>query len=146
MVRSMIAVVLGVVVALVVIVALEGVGTLIYPPPADTDWNNPESFRKVVAEAPVGALLFVLLGYAVACLVGGFLAAWVGRRAQSVHALIIGGILMAMGIIDLIRLRPPTWFVVASLLAYLPPAYLGSRLAPRRPAGPQSPPAQSLAA
>lgn len=147
MVRSIIAVLLGIVVAVVVMVALQRMGMLVYPPPADVDWNNPEAVRKFLEDAPVGALLFVLLAYAAGSLSGGFLAAWVARRAPATHALIVGGVLMAMGVLNLLMLPGhPAWFWAASLLVYLPPAYLGSRLAPRRPSAPQGPPAESLAA
>jgi len=146
MVRSIVAVLVGLVIGTVVIFGLESVGHLIYPPPEGVHGNDPEEVKKVIANMPVAVFLFVLLSWAAGNCVGGFLAAWVARRSQAVHALLIGVCFQASGIILMLTLPHPVWFWVASFLVSLPPAYLGSRLAPRPPSPPRPGPAESLAA
>jgi hypothetical protein len=146
MVRSVVAVLVGVVIATVGILALESLGHLVYPLPEGVNPNDMEALKKVLPTMPVGAFLCVLFMYAVGSFVGGLIAGWIARRAQTVHALIVGAILMALGVVNMLMLPHPGWFWAASLLVYLPPAYLGSRLAPRPPSAPQPRPAESLAA
>ncbi|HKI33827.1 MAG TPA: hypothetical protein VKA46_18385 [Gemmataceae bacterium] len=147
MVRSIIAVLLGIILAFVVLFALEGIGMLVYPLPEGVSPNDTEALKKLLPNMPVGAFLLVLLGNAVGSLAGGFLGAWMARRAQATHALIVGTVLMLMGVANLLILPGhPAWFWAASLLVYLPPAYLGARMALRPPDAPQVQAAESLVA
>ena len=82
-----------------------------------------EAIRALLASAPVGALLVVLFGWALASFVGGLLAAWIGSNAPTAHALVLGGLL---------TLPPPGWFWIPTLLVFLLAAYVGARLAPTR--------------
>jgi hypothetical protein len=146
MVRNIVAVLLGVMLATVVILVLEMVGKRVYPLPDGVDPNDQEALAKALPNMPTGAFLFLLLTYAAGSFVGGFLAARVARRAPVRQALIVGAVLMALGLANLLMLPgQPAWFWAASLLVYLPTAYLGSRLAPRPPS-PQGPATESLAA
>jgi hypothetical protein len=143
--RSIVAVLLGIVVAGGLIFALEVAGHRVYPPPEGLDMNDREAMKKYIADAPVGALVYVLLAYAVGGLVGGFLTAWVARRAPVLHGLILGSVFLSLGVVNLLTLPHPAWFVAANLLVFLPPAYLGALLAPR-PTPPSPTPAESAAA
>jgi MFS family permease len=94
--------------------------------------TDKEAIRALLASAPVGALLVVLLGWVLGSLLGGFLAAWIGWNAPVAHALVLGGLLTLAGIANNLMLPPPVWFWITSLVALLPAAYAGARLAPRR--------------
>jgi hypothetical protein len=146
MVRSILAVVLGLVVAFVVISGLEWLGQFMYPLPEGVKPGDVEAMKQVVAAMPPGAFLLLLCEYAVGSLAGGFFAAWVARRRPALHALIIGGALTAVGFLNLLMLPGhPAWFWAANAVVYLLPAYLGARLAPRPPSAPLDQPAESLA-
>jgi len=86
----------------------------------------------LLASAPVGALLVVLLGWVLGSLLGGFLAAWIGGNAPVAHALVLGGLLTPAGIANNLMLPPPARFWVPTLVVLLPAAYAGARLAPRK--------------
>jgi len=73
----------------------------------------------------------VLFGWALGSLVGGFAAAWIGKRSPVGHALVLGGLLTLAGIANNLMLPPPLWFWVAGLAVFFPAAYAGARLAPR---------------
>ena len=91
-----------------------------------------EVVREVLANAPVGALLVVALGWILGSLAGGFVAAWIGRRAPIVHGLVLGGLLTLAGIANNLMLPPPLWFWIATLVVFFPAAYAGARLVPQR--------------
>ena len=98
--------------------------------------TDPAVVRQLMASAPTGALLVVLIGWAIASVAAGYLAARLADRSPMGHALTIGGILTACGILNNLMLPPPVWFWIVSLLAFLPTAWLGGRLVP--PAAPAS--------
>lgn len=126
--RSIIAVVLGIILGGIVVGLVEHVGHLVYPAPAGIDMRNPEALKTYAANAPVGALLFVILAWALGSLTGGWLAAFIARQSRSQHALIVGGVLMIFGIINMLMIPHPVWFWIVGILVFLPAAYIGARL------------------
>jgi hypothetical protein len=88
--------------------------------------------KELLAGAPVGALLVVALGWVLGSVAGGFVAAWIGRRAPVVHGLVLGGLLTLAGIANNLMLPPPLWFWIATLVVFVPSAYFGARLAPKK--------------
>jgi hypothetical protein len=47
-------------------------------------------------------------------------------------ALIFGGILTALGVINFVNVPSPLWFSVITFLCFVPPAYLVGRLMQRK--------------
>jgi hypothetical protein len=134
-VRSVLAVIAGFIAASAVMMLIETVnGHVLYPElgKAAEGMTDKEAIRALMASAPAGAFLVVLFGWALGSLVGGFLAAWIGRSAPVGHALVLGGLLTLAGIANNLMLPPPGWFWIASLAVLLPAAYAGARLAPKR--------------
>ncbi len=130
--RSILAVVAGFVVASAVMMIMESFnGRFLYPELGKMaeGMTDRESIRRLLAGAPAGAFLVVLLGWAIGSLAGGWVAGRIGRRAPIPHGLILGGILTLAGIANNLMIPPPLWFWFASLPVCLPAAYLGARLA-----------------
>jgi len=141
--RSVLGVIVGVIAAVVVVGVLESVGHTIYPPPPGIDLHNPEALKTIIDQLPLGAIVMVLVAWGAGSLVGGFTAGAVAGRAQVVHGLIVGGIQMSFGILTMIMIPHPVWFMIAAVVAVIPPAWLGAigaRLLFDRspPAGPKS--------
>ena len=130
--KSILAVFLGFVLGIVLIVVVEALGHFVYPPPANLDITNPEEVKNLMANAPVGALLFVVLAYAVGSFGGGGLAARLVQKSHILHAMIVGGLLMVAGIMNMFMIPHPFWFWIISVAVYLPAAYAGARFAHRR--------------
>jgi hypothetical protein len=134
-VRSILAVVAGFIAASAVMMLIESInGHVLYPElgKAAQGVTDREAIRALMASAPVGAFLVVLLGWVLGGVLGGFLAAWISPSAAVPHALALGGLLTLAGIANNLMLCPPTWFWVVSLLVFFPATYAGARLAPRR--------------
>lgn len=126
--RKIVAVVLGVVVAVVLIIAIEALGHSVYPPPANMDISNPEAMQAYVMSAPIGALLLVLAAWLVATLVGGLLACFIAREAPLVYSAIVGGLVLLGTIINLMSIPHPLWFSAISVLAIIATIFVTSRL------------------
>lgn len=126
--RKILAVVAGVILAGLLVYAVETVGHQVYPPPADLDMKNMAAMGAYVATLPIGALLFVLLAYALGSFAGGWLAAKIARTSQIHLPLTVGGIQLLFGILNLIAIPHPLWFAIAAVSVFLPAAYWGGKL------------------
>ena len=128
-VRSILAVVVGMLVAFVIIALVQTVGMRVYPPPAGMDPSNPESIKAAMAQLPLGALLFVLLAYAAGSVAGGWTAARFAPKSRMMHAMIVGAILLGAGIMNMMTIPHPGWFWASAIAIYLLGAWSGGSAA-----------------
>jgi hypothetical protein len=127
--RQILAAVVGIVVAVLVVGLIEMGSHQIYPPPAGIDFHDQAQVAAMVANLPVGALLFVLLAWALGSLLGAFVAAKisVGNRARP--ALAVAVLMLAAVAFNLVAFPHPLWMALTGLLLPLPCALLGARWA-----------------
>jgi hypothetical protein len=131
MIRSILGIVLGLVLAMVVIFAIQGVGMLVYPPPAGMDWQDREAMAALIAAMSPGQFAFLLVSYSLGTLAGAWLAATIARRRPVFHGLIVGSFFLLGNVINVTSLPHPLWYVVVTTLLFLPLAVVGARLAAR---------------
>lgn len=117
--RKILAVVLGVIAAVVVIIAIEALGHSLYPLPEGLDITDSEAMRAYVKTLPVAALLIVMAAWIIATLIGGLLACLVARETPFIYSAIIGGLVLLGTIINLMSLPHPLWFSITSVLAII---------------------------
>lgn len=114
MLRVIAATVTGTVLAIALIFAIELVSHQIWPPPAGTNTNDPESVRVLMAQMPLGALLSVAFAWVLAAFVGGLVAAKIARRIYPAY--IVGGLIALSGVANLIMMPHPVWFWAVALV------------------------------
>lgn len=134
MIKSIIAVVLAVLLAGVVIAVVQLVNTQIFPLPSGVDFNDRAAMSRAMGSMPTGGFVVLLLSYILGALAGGWLAA---RRAPGrpvLHAMIVGVLLLAAGVMNFVSIPHPLWVTVVGLLIFLPMAWLGASLARPRSA------------
>ena len=91
-----------------------------------------EMVREIMPGAPLGMLLVVVIGWVLGSFAGGFVTTWIGRQSSLSRTLVLGGLLTLAGILNNLMLPPPVWFWILSLIGFLPATYLGARLAPKK--------------
>ncbi|MCI0340457.1 MAG: hypothetical protein L0216_04800 [Planctomycetales bacterium] len=121
--RGLLGTLAGTVAAMLLITLVQQVSHRVYPMPPGVTPQKKEEFAAWVKTLPLGALLFVLASYILGSFGGGLVAALVGAALWP--ALVVGGLLMAMGIMILFEIPHPPWFAVVTLLVYVPLAWLG---------------------
>lgn len=128
--RSVLAAFAGVVVGGLVVAIVEGTGHALFPLPDDIDPTNPESIQAAMDRIPLGSMLFVILAWAVGTVCGSVAAARLtaptGHRTRS--GLIVGGVLMLGGLMNLIAIPSPLWFWMAGLAVFPVAAFAGTLL------------------
>ena len=134
MLRRILAVATGIVVAMAVVVAVEALGSLVFRPPPGMDPTNADSVRANMPNVAVGALLVVLLAWALGGLAGSYVVARLVSAREALLGFIVGGFVLAGGLAALLQYSHPVWFIVAGPLAVIGATVLGVRLGSARTA------------
>ena len=136
MVRAIAGILVGIVIAVASVFAIEQIVHLFAPAPPDFDMRNPEHVRARVASLPATAFLLVLVGW----VVGTALGSWASMRISRVPALwpglAVGGAIIAATLYNVMTIPHPIWFAATALIAIPIASWLGARAARR-----SSPPA-----
>jgi hypothetical protein len=134
MIRKLAAAVVGVVVALLTIQLVEMLGHLVYPPPADFEFGEPEQIREFISTLPAGSILFVGAAWALGTFLGTLAGALVSGSRALPYATVVGGIVLAGAITMLLIIPHPWWFTIAApvsiIIAAVLAVYLARRLHP----------------
>lgn len=130
MIRNVAGAIVGLVIAFALIMLIEKVGHVIYPPPADLDFSDPEAVRPYIATLPILALLFPMFAWMIGTFSGSLIACVIGTARPLAFAILVGGLVFAGTIANLIVIPHPLWFSVLSLLGILASAWLAMLLAP----------------
>jgi hypothetical protein len=129
MVRNVAAALAGIVTAFVLIMLIEKLGHIIYPPPPDIDFSDPKAMRPYIATLPFLALLFPMIAWVVATFAGTVLACKIGTANPLAFAAVVGALVLAGTIANLIMIPHPVWFSAVSLAAIAASAWIAVRVA-----------------
>lgn len=127
--RSVLAVFVGIMVTMGLIMGVEAACNHLYPMPPDVDMHDHDAMRIYIATLPVGALLLLLVGWAIGSGAGAWVAARLAGRAPVVHGLIVGAWFLAGAIVTMVMIPHPVWMVVGAIAALAGCSYLGARIA-----------------
>src|SRR5207249_635758 len=109
--RGIAAVIAGLIVALVFVVAVELFGSVVHPLPADFGGTT-EEMCEHVSRYPHWVLAVVVLAWGATAFVGTWTAGRIGNRRS---ALVTGLLLLAAVVFNVSMLPYPIWFKVAIL-------------------------------
>jgi hypothetical protein len=124
MIRTLAGVAAGIALAIVLMMLVEALGNMMFPPPA-LDLNNPNA----PAILPLPNQLFPVLGWFLAALCGGWLALQVSARAWT--SWLVAASVLVGEILDFALGRHAVWVMIAGIVAPLLGAWLAQKL-PRR--------------
>jgi hypothetical protein len=138
--RSILAVFAGIVVAGVAVVIVEMAGHAVFPIAAGTDFSSPDAIGKAIASGaiPTGAFAALVAAWGFGAFAGALAAAACASRAKLTHGMVFGGLFLLVTLFNLLMIPHPVWVWVLGLAAIPPAAYLGAWLAKGRPKAPQA--------
>ena len=122
--KDILAIFIGIFAAFLVIAGMEYLSSVVYPMPVG-DYEDPAFLAEIMKNMPLGAMLTVLAGYALGSVAGGAAATRMHPENGKRNAIIIGVVLLAFGIMNMLMIPHPAWFWVASSAVYVPCALLG---------------------
>lgn len=133
MARTILAVLAGAVVMWLTIFALEFIGHAMFPPPPGLNPQNQADLAAIMAQAPVGSMLMLVLAWVGGAFTGGYTAARISHKHKRGAAIAVALLVMA-GVVGMIWLIPnhPVWVSALGLLLPIPMALVASRFVTRR--------------
>lgn len=130
--RVFLAIVVGCLSALALVAVIEMTGHALFPVPGRVDMSTRATMEAPV-QIPLAALLSVLVAWFVATFVGGSIAALIAPSKPRVYAALVGAVVLAGAIANLLMIPHPVWFTVAAVIGIVAAAWgAGALLARRR--------------
>jgi hypothetical protein len=111
--RTIGGIIAGVVVAAALVVILETIGHLIFPPPEGVDLKDPETLKTLMNAIPVGAKVAVLIAWFGGALGGGIVAKLVTKKSWSPW--VITAFMLAMCGFSLTMFPHPVWMIAGAI-------------------------------
>ena len=128
--RNILAVIVGSVIGSVVNMGIIMLSGSVIPPPEGADLTTPEGLKASMILMEPRHFIFPFLAHALGTFVGAYIAARIAANRKMTMAMIVGVLFLIGGIANVLMLPSPMWFTVLDLVvAYLPMAWLGGKLA-----------------
>ncbi|MFC3158282.1 hypothetical protein SAMN05443633_110162 [Chryseobacterium arachidis] len=118
MIRTVLAVIAGIIVGSIGIWLMEILGHSMYPYPAGLRPDDLEGFKAYVENLPFMGKFMVILGYALGALISGFVSTKIANNNTPVAAVSCGIIFLFFTIYNMIMLPTPAWFWVLGIAVW----------------------------
>jgi DMSO/TMAO reductase YedYZ heme-binding membrane subunit len=108
------------------------IATLFPPtPPINLEYAREGDMAAYMRTYPTMGFVAVAIGYILAAFAGGFIATKMGRRWSqgATLAIIVGALLTAGSLLTATVWPQPIWFVLVSLIIFVPAALIGFKFA-----------------
>lgn len=125
--RAVLAVIGGLVAAVVAIVVVESLSP--YAPPSDIDVSDRHALGAWLGSLPWTAFALILLAYLMGAVVGGYATNRLAASTPYRPAMVTGFGLFVFGAMNLLAIPHPLWFVLVSSAIHFFGAWVGGRLA-----------------
>lgn len=113
MLRLVLGIVAGLVLAVVLVGAFEMAGHAVFPPPAGIDLKDPAQLAAVMDRIPLAAKLWVVGAWTLATAIAGLVAAVTAKRAWA--AWVVAGAVGVLAAATVLMIPHPTWMKVAAV-------------------------------
>ena len=127
--KNLYSLIAGIITGVVLVALLELLLSVIYPIPKGLDMNNADTKEILMLMMPLGAMILLLVNYAVASFAGGLVSALISKKVW--QSLVIGSLLTVGNIFNLMELPHPLCLAITSMLMFLPFAFLGGKVGMR---------------
>jgi hypothetical protein len=133
-VRSSLAVVAGVVVAVLLVGLIEEGVHAMWSFPDHAALSDPEQAREIMEHIPLAALLFVFAAWTCGAFGGAMVAGLIARRRAMFHAGLVGAVVLAAALANLAMLPHPVWFAVLGVAGICVGTFAAGKLVSARTA------------
>lgn len=126
--RNLLALVGGAIVAGMGIAVIETLGALAYPPPAGFDPANEAAMRAFIHSLPPAAFGYILAAYGVGTFGGVWVTTRFSVRRTTRQGWMLGLVFFAAGIINFLKYPHPVWFIAMALVLFPAATWVAVRL------------------
>jgi len=129
MLRTVLAIVAGLITAMLVIFGVEAIGLLLFPPAAGIRLDTEADLARLVAMSTPAARAWLVFGWALGSFVGAWVAARISARHRRIAALAVALFIVAGTVMNAMVIAHPLWMNLLGILLPVPLALLAARLA-----------------
>ncbi|RSK39093.1 hypothetical protein [Mangrovimonas spongiae] len=127
--RSILAIIAGIVIGGIVNMGIITISGSIIPPPEGADLSTAEGIKAAADLLEAKHYIMPFLAHAIGTLVGALITAKIVTKSKFAYAMFIGVFFLLGGISAAFMIPAPTWFIILDLAAaYIPMAWLGYKL------------------
>lgn len=131
--RNILAVLIGIVVGGFVNMGIIMISGSIIPPPEGVDMTTTEGLIAAADLLEPIHYLMPFLAHALGAFVGALIAGLIAATHKMTFALSIGLVFLVGGIMMVLSVPSPTWFIIIDLVfAYIPMAYIAGKLTTKK--------------
>ena len=130
--RKILAVIVAMITATGIILIVAMVATRLWSTPNNLEYMSRAEASTYFSSRPLESYVVMLIGYVMGAFFAGFIVTKMSRRESPGKTLpVVVGVLLLLGMLATVALLPgqPIWFVIASLVAFIPFSLLGHRFA-----------------
>ncbi len=124
--RNILSIVVAIVAAVITFTIIEQLIHFVYPFPQGMDPGNMEQINEYLRELPNLYWGLVIVGWVIGSALAGFLIKKISRSTSMILPLIVGVVLTLAGIANILAFQHPAWFVVCTLLVFIPSVLAGN--------------------
>lgn len=129
-VRLILGLVAGVIVAGIVVALVEGAGHMIWPPPEGLDPTNPEDAAQIMLVIPTAAKVAVVIAWFLGALAGAWVAIAISKNVLT--GWMVGLLMIVGGIVTTQMFPHPLWMVISAVVLPLLGVLLAKELHKKR--------------
>ena len=134
--RNIVAVVVGLIFAIISITVFTLLSHMVFPFSAEFTekiaTGDPEVLKATLKNGSLAAFLGELAARAMGCFVGGLVCGQISNKSRMLYGLLLAVLLMLMGVQSLRQIPRPLWYQLALLFMYIPPAWVASKIMDER--------------
>ncbi|MBC7884670.1 MAG: hypothetical protein H7X99_04305 [Saprospiraceae bacterium] len=118
--KNILIVVVAIIIGSILVMCIEYVSPIIFPFPEGMDAGNMESLKENIGKLSTGNFIIALLAHAVGALISGWFIAKFAVSGINGLVLTTGIIWTVFGVINLVLIPHPTWFMISDICIYIP--------------------------
>ncbi len=131
MLRNIAGAIIGVAVAVLTVMFVEWISHSLFPFPDGLEITDTEALNAHIGSLPLAAFLLVLAGNLIATFDGVLAACLIGRIKPFYYALLIGMLMIAATVSNLLMFQHPNWYSASVLIGIVLSAWLAVTIASR---------------
>lgn len=125
MLRSVGAVLAGMVTAALVVALVESLSHSIYPAPVGLDPADKAAMEAYMRSLPTGALIMVLVAWFDGTMAGAFVATLLTGGRERWPALVVAGAMLSGALFTMMEIPHPPWMAMVGISLFFPAAEAG---------------------
>jgi hypothetical protein len=133
LVRRVLGVVGGVVLAELVIQTIETLGNRMYPLPEGTNLDDLASLSLAISSLPAGAFVMVLAAWVAGAFVGAFVGCQLSGRTSRWPSVAVGLLVLAAAVSTMLTIPHPIWIWIGAVVLVPAASVAASQFAMRHP-------------